>query len=847
MSTHKRSDEDFEKEVRAHLDLETDRFIEQGMDPAAARAAARRSFGNVASVKERFYESNHRLWLDHFIQDLHGAVRSIRRYPVAALVAVVSLAAGIGATAVTLTVRNLVFRAPPALYQQPNQLSRVQVGGPEQQIRRSGNLVPAPLFARWRGVLGTSIGGALPGRSRDLRIGDRIEPVTVRPVTPELFPLLGVGPAIGRALATPSSGADAPRVALLSHGVWQRFFDGRADVVGRAFWIDDQPYTVTGVMPERFWFWEMDAPVWTAIDERALAATDALETIVRRPAGVTAAMLDARLRAGLADHARTLPADRRQLSLRLSGVEGTPLGRQVSIALPYVLATAVILTLLIACANVAILMIAQWTGREHEIAVRAAIGASRSRIVRSLLTESVLIASIGGTLGVAATLMLRGLIVRSGGSGFLDLSIDPWIFVQTAAIAIGTGIVAGVAPALYETRRLQHNPLRLMAGADRVRQRLRHALVVFEITVTVALLVVTSAMIGGYLKVQNAELGYATRPLITVRVDNPHGAPTMRTLEVLRQLPRVDATAASTSIPFAAHGTMVVAGIDAAGSDGVRVEQGAIAPGFFATLGVPMRTGRDFSSADSTAMRTAILSEGLGLRLFPGRSAVGGQVWVDGTPYDIVGTVADYSSNPFLPTGSELRMFVPLPPESPAVERMTFLVRATSDPGLLAETIVRDVRAAVPGTIVRAGAVEQTMTVMGQEMLVGTAPLFPLIAIGILLTMAGVYGVLAFAISRRSRELAVRVAVGATRQDVVALVSAHSAWLVTLGTVFGLGLTFVLARLLRANGGAGSMFDPGPAAFVVPVLTVIGIGVVATWLPARRASRIDPIVLLRNQ
>ena len=292
-------------------------------------------------------------------------------------------------------------------------------------------------------------------------------------------------------------------------------------------------------------------------------------------------MLEARLRTGLADYAAHLPAAERDLRVRVLGVEGTPIGHQVAFVLPYILATSVVLTLLIACANVAILMIAQWTAREHEIAIRAAIGASRGRIVRSLLTESVLVATLGGILGVCVTFALRGWIVRRGGDiQFFDLSIDPRVLVQTAVITLLTGMTAGLAPALYQTRRLQVNPLRSMAGSDRVRQRWRSALVVFEITVTVALLVVTSSMIDGYLGARRPQLGYPTRPLLSARVDNPAGVPTARILEVLENLPGVASAAAATSVPYGAIGPRVRVSADATESHAIVSERGDITAGY---------------------------------------------------------------------------------------------------------------------------------------------------------------------------------------------------------------------------------------------------------------------------
>ena len=184
--------------------------------------------------------------------------------------------------------------------------------------------------------------------------------------------------------------------------MWQQLFDGRTDIVGQVFWIDNQAFAVSGVMPERFWFSDMSSPIWIPLDIRRAVPEDSLDVVVRRPAGTTPAQLDALLRPGLDEYARQLPAGQRQVLIAVSGIEGTPLGHQMSIVLPYLLAVSVMLTLLIACANVAVLMIAQWTAREHEVAIRAAIGASRGRIVRALLTESVMIAVAGGLLGIAA-------------------------------------------------------------------------------------------------------------------------------------------------------------------------------------------------------------------------------------------------------------------------------------------------------------------------------------------------------------------------------------------------------------------------------------------------------------
>jgi hypothetical protein len=342
-------------------------------------------------------------------------------------------------------------------------------------------------------------------------------------------------------------------------------------------------------------------------------------------------------------------------------------------------------------------------------------------------------------------------------------------------------------------------------------------------------------------------MGFRSGPLLTVAVDNRNGVRTTQVVDALASIPGVAAATASTQIPTAAAGTRQPVAAQATGGEPITARHGEIGPGFFATLGVPMREGRAFSAADSRAGRTAIVNETLARQLFRDRDPVGARLWIANVPHDIVGVVADYASNPVMAAMPEPRVFVPLPPDGADVTRMTFLVRAEGDPAALVQTIRREVRHVAAGTVVGSvETVDQALDVGSQEMLVATAPLFPLVTIGILLTMAGIYGVLAFAIARRSRELAVRVALGASGRDVVRLVTMHTIRLLAVGSALGLVLMFGLARLVRAGGGAGSIWDPALHSFLVPVLVVVAVGALATWIPSRRALKIDPVVLLRT-
>jgi hypothetical protein len=341
-------------------------------------------------------------------------------------------------------------------------------------------------------------------------------------------------------------------------------------------------------------------------------------------------------------------------------------------------------------------------------------------------------------------------------------------------------------------------------------------------------------------------MGFDPHPLLTAYVENPDGVPIGPTLEAVAGMHGVRGAAAATSAPYAGSPRTVRAATDASGSHAVPAERASVTAGFFATLGVPIRAGREFSAQDAPAARTAMVNETLARRLFEGQTPVGARVWIADVPHEIVGVAADYANSPPQVRVPAAKVFLPLPPGSRALKGVHLLVRADGDPGPLAEAVRKRAREAAAGSSSpSAYTFDQIVALMGQEMLVGTAPLFPLIAIGTLLTAAGIYGVLAFAITRRARELAVRVAIGATRRDIAWLVASHALRLVAAGGALGLAVTFALGRVVRAIGGAGSVFDPEPHVFVAPALVVLAIAAIATWVPSRRATRIDPASVLR--
>jgi predicted lysophospholipase L1 biosynthesis ABC-type transport system permease subunit len=268
---------------------------------------------------------------------------------------------------------------------------------------------------------------------------------------------------------------------------------------------------------------------------------------------------------------------------------------------------------------------------------------------------------------------------------------------------------------------------------------------------------------------------------------------------------------------------------------------------FFSTLGIPLRAGRAFTGQDRDVSNVAMVNETLASRLWPGRHPIGQRLWTQGTAYEVVGVVADYKHTAFQNRDWDPKLYLPLAEAKPDGSRTQFLIRATGDPAAVARALRGEITNAAPGNVVTSAyTLDEIIAVAGQEILVGSPPLLPLIATGMLLTAAGIYGVLAFAVTRRSREFAVRMAVGATGADLLRLVTSQSAVVVGLGTVCGVGASFLLARAGRVVGAGGSLFDPEWPACVVPTAIIIVAGVLATWVPSRRALKINPATLLRT-
>jgi putative ABC transport system permease protein len=785
--------------------------------------------------------------MEQIIADFCFGFRSMAKYPIACAVAVISLAGGIGITTAALTIRDTLFLRPPPLYQNPEQLSKISIVTPAKPEPASA---PVALYKVWsqQSQLFAGIAGAAPAQSKEVRVADRRETISVRSVTPSLVDLVGSKPILGRTFVAADLEDTVANPVVLNYRAWQILFDSRTDVIGSVVRIENEVRTIVGVMPQGFWVpgpGSVSTPtIWTPLNINAAKSGDVVDVIVRRN-HVEPEQLMERLQNSIAAYTAALPDTERQIRVRVTPVRGTPIADAVSPFVVILLGACVVLTLLIACSNVAVLVIAQWTAREHEIVIRTALGAGRSRIVRLLLAESVLMAAIGGILGIGATIAIRGLILRNTPAGeAVFFTIDPIIFAQSFAITLLCGLAAGIGPALIETRSLQKNPVQMMRK-DRARQRWRQALVVVEITVTVALLVVTAAMVSAARDYVSGDYGFSLDRLLAVRVENPNGVRIREITERLKSLPGVVGAAPASAVPILGRPASTTVSLAAAASASVEAETTRIDPDFFTTLGVALRRGRSFTNQDTTnAARAAIINQKLAEALLPGRDPIGTSVRTGGAAYEIVGVVSDYSNAPL--GRRRPGLFLPLTVPSPNTSRIELLVRADRNPAELVRAIRAEIQALAPDHAVPSAFVIQSiLETGGQEVMVSAALMAPMIAIGLFLSAAGIYGVLAFAVARRSKELALRIAIGATRTQLFRAVAGQAIQLLSVGAVSGAGATFAVSKLAQTQGG---FFEsPRWPMFIIPVVIVFAVGALASWIPSRRALSVDPAVLLRSE
>ena len=862
---HDIADEDLAREIKAHLALLEDEYRRRGMTPDEAKLAARRAIGSVALAKDRHRDARSIAWLDDLQRDLRHAARMLARSPGFTSVALLTLALGIGATtAVFSVVAGVLLRPLP--YPEPDRLVRVfgpppTVAGIDGPPSRMVDL-PAQTFETLRLAdrAFSHVTGYMPTTMTLTGRGDAVRLVGSH-VSAAAFPMLGVPPLIGRGFDTREEAAGTDAVVILSEAAWRRYFNADASLIGQLIVLDGRGRVVVGVMPSRFsqigmHFPDPQAQFWVPYVAPAPDSRNRLNVAVmaRLAPGVSLAAAE-----DVVNNAVGQPGLGRYEVSRVHD----EIVRPVRPAL-LMLSVAVVLVLLIACVNVANLLLARTASRERELAVRRAVGAARGRLIRQLLTESVLLSLLGGIAGAAiafggvallrvlATSLNRRDLIRGANLPRLDqIGMDGSILVFTVGVALVSGLLFGLIPAIQQSRQRETNVLREKHASHRI----RGTLVVAEIAMAMMLLVGGALLIHSFLRLSSVERGYNSTNVLTFQAatQGPSRAENLafadRLVERLASLPGVMSAGYSNNLPLVQQGFSrdVSARPMAPGERAPRPYPSlhAISPGFADAIGLRIVQGRTFSAGEG-ARREALVSRAFANSGFFDGRALGRQIYQGKNTYEVVGIVEDVRQfNLDQPPGSEMFIidFITAPP---GFGGTYFAVRTQDSPLAISSevrTIVRQLDAAA--TIDNIATMEQIVSnaVSGPRLYAGLLGGFA--AVAVTLAAIGIYGILAFIVTQRTREIGIRLALGASPAAVVSLVVRQSAVQILLGVLLGTVSAASLSRYLEGLLFGVTPLDP--TTFVVAGVGFTLVALLAAYRPARRATRVDPLVALRTE
>lgn len=809
--------------------------------------------------------------MDTLLCDLRFALRSLRKSPGFTLVVVLILALGIGAATTIFSVVNaLILRPLP--FTDSARLVRVWETNPHTGnfsasdanyldfAERNRGFAEMAAYSETRNSL-TLTGGC--ESEPDECEAERLQSAAV---TSTLFPLLGVRPMLGRTFAGEEGRPGGNhQVAVVSHDLWQRSFGADPEIVGRSLTLDGESYTVTGVMPAGFEF-PVAADVWIPLAPNPARDRDEhdIAMVARLAPGVTLTQASADLNRVARDLGAEHPRTNAGWGVHLASFSEWIVGPQLRQAM-YVLLGAVGFLLLMACANVANLLIARGTTRQTEMGIRAALGAGRSRIVRQLLTESMLLGIFGAAAGVGIALWAVDALRAVGPRDIPRIgvvSVDARVLLFALVVGLLTSLIFGLTPAMLISRVKLHEALkqgarRGLSGGGRV---VRNALVVVEVALAMTLLVGAGLMIGSFVRLQRVPSGFDAEQVLTVPLQlpaNSYSHDQLRTffraaLTRIAAIPGVTAAGATTTDPFRQWGfsnDVTPTERAAQAPEGGFMQSGwrSVTPGFFRAMGIPLLRGRVLSAADrADGARVTVISETLAGRLWPGEDPIGkGLFWggKSGTPLTVVGVVGDIR-DVRLEADPPPLMFLPY--DQTPMAGMTLVIKTAGNPANVAGAVRQAIRSIDKNLPVpemrpldegRASAVAEPRFRM---LLLGTFA-----AVALVLATMGIYGVMAFTVAQRTREIGVRMALGARPGGVSRMIIRQGMILTLIGMVLGtlgaLSLTRVLASLL---------FDTAPtdpATFAVVTVLLVGVALLATYLPARRAMRVDPVIALRSE
>jgi putative ABC transport system permease protein len=854
-----------DEELRFHVEMKTRENVRAGMSPEVARAAALRQFGNVARTKEKTRAAWTLPRLESIVQDLRYGLRQLRRNPGFTIVAVLTLALGIGAnTAIFSVVNTTLLRPLP--YEDSDRL----VWATERFALMPGAaVVNSPDFMAWKkqnqvfqqiGAFNVGVGANLTGAGEPVR-------VQVTSLTTDFFTMLGVRPVAGRGFLPEEGKEGQDHVALLSEKLWRKRFGAKPVIQGEAIDLDGKPYTVVGVMPGGIRY--PTADVWTplALDAPTFSPRSPrwqiLTVIGRLRPGTTVRKAQSDLEFITHQMDREYPPQAAPFRAH-ERVEVVPL-RQMLVqnvsSLLLILLGAVGFVLLIACANVANLLLSRGMVRARELAVRAALGAGRWRLLRQLLTESLMLAAGGGLMGFFAGWWGARLLKQLVPSNLpADIRLDARVLVFSAGATVLAVAVFGLFPGMVAASVRAGEGIKAGVLRNSTRpaaQRLRGLLVVGEVALSLVLLIGAGLLARSFLQLTEVNLGFNPQGLLLATVERPLTAGFNpqpyavffdRALERVRSLPGVQAAAVTTHFPLGDLHNAVL-GIRVQGAAEVRPPQAisasSVSPGYFRTLEIPLLEGRDFNDRDvSDAPGVVIVNQSLARQLFGARDPLGQRISFGppGVPWEeVIGVAADTRN---MALGQEPAPEVYSPYLQAPSFGMTFVLRSSFNPQSLAASVrqaVLSVDKNQPLTDVQSMEEILADSLAPPRFKMLLLGIFALLAMG--LAVVGIYGVVAYGVTQRRQEIGIRMALGAQRREILKMVVGQGLKLALIGVAAGVAGAFALTRFLSSLLYGVRPTDP--LTFVAVSLILAAVALLASYIPARRAAKVDPMVALR--
>jgi predicted permease len=877
MMSRRRVEREFDEELLAHFEMLVEQKLRRGMSPEEARRAARLELGGTEQIKESVHDQRGLPLLESIVADVRYAARMLRKSPGFTTVAVLTLALGIGANTAIFTLANgLMLRTLPVrdpghlvelLHQAPGEPAFNGFSWDAYQIMRNGNHVFSDLF------VGSSM-NFFPVR------GDRLQPQTVfgGSVGPNFFQGLGVRPAAGRLIGPEDvhMGSHAP-AAVISWSFWKSRFDLDPGIIGKKILVgDDPPLTIIGVTQRGFYGLSDEAPqdIWWPTSLGPSQGWGSLGLLARLEPGVSIQQAQAEI-AALSPTVVNAPDAGpfvRRMKLRIepagNGIT-TPLTQMLSTPLKVLMATVGLL-LLLACANLAGLLLARGASRQHEMAVRVCLGAGRVRLLRQTLTESLLLSLVASTVGVFLAYFATHGLVRVLASGRFIIGApvhfealtkpDAHVLLFTGAVALLTGLFCEAAPAMSVSSSAPASALQQASriGESRSQRLFGKGLVAAQVALSLVLVSSAGLFVGYLSNLRNLNLGFRRNNLLLVTLDFPHSGynaaqfPRLSQELVMRldAIPGVSSATFSDISPMEGPGASSFAFAEDHPEKQTQTNINYVAPAYFETYGTPFLAGRDFSAGDQAGSPVAIINEAAARACFRNGNPIGRQITLSHVTlrkgeltYEVIGVVGDAKYN-------DLQQPVP-PTIYPDLLQQDFVgsqlaIRTRIDPDAVAGA-VRQTEAAVLKTvpIVRIVTMNEQIdsSIVPERLIAMLSAGFG--ALGTLLAAIGLYGLLAYTVARRTHEIGVRVALGATRGEVSGMVLRDALSTVCAGLVIGAPLGF------WAKSVAGSLIPNLSAKTTMPIIfggvVMIGVALVAACLPARRAMRVDPMVALRYQ